>query len=211
VLTVKTSVNSYYRYISMNSIQLNHILVLFVVMTIMYCCNAQYQQQYAHPQQQQPIQHVAQQQQQQQQQPQQQQHVYNNAQQSQQQSNHNVLHDSTRIHDKQHIASHLHGIVTDPDLSKMSEQELQFHYFKMHDNDNNNKLDGSELIKSLIHWHVEESKHLGTNAPPMGTTKMFNDNELEQMIDPILEMDDKNMDGFIDYPEFIAAQKARGF
>lgn len=35
----------------------------------------------------------------------------------------------------------------------MSEQELQFHYFKMHDSDNNNKLDGCELIKSLIHWH----------------------------------------------------------
>ena len=39
------------------------------------------------------------------------------------------------------------------DTSKMSQPELQFHYFKMHDNDNNNKLDGSELIKSLIHWH----------------------------------------------------------
>lgn len=39
------------------------------------------------------------------------------------------------------------------DTSKMSEQELQFHYFKMHDSDNNNKLDGCELIKSLIHWH----------------------------------------------------------
>ena len=39
------------------------------------------------------------------------------------------------------------------DPSKMTEQELQFHYFKMHDADNNNKLDGSELIKSLIHWH----------------------------------------------------------
>lgn len=35
----------------------------------------------------------------------------------------------------------------------MTEQELQFHYFKMHDADNNNKLDGCELIKSLIHWH----------------------------------------------------------
>lgn len=35
----------------------------------------------------------------------------------------------------------------------MSEPELQFHYFKMHDADNNNKLDGCELIKSLIHWH----------------------------------------------------------
>jgi len=39
------------------------------------------------------------------------------------------------------------------DTSKMSEAELQFHYFKMHDSDNNNKLDGCELIKSLIHWH----------------------------------------------------------
>jgi hypothetical protein len=25
------------------------------------------------------------------------------------------------------------------------------------------------------------------------------------------DMDDKNQDGFIDYPEFVAAQKARGF
>lgn len=39
------------------------------------------------------------------------------------------------------------------DTSKMSEQELQFYYFKMHDSDNNNKLDGIELIHSLIHWH----------------------------------------------------------
>ena len=28
------------------------------------------------------------------------------------------------------------------------------------------------------------------------------------MIDPILDSDDKNKDGFIDYPEFIAAQQA---
>ena len=39
------------------------------------------------------------------------------------------------------------------DTSNMSEQELQFHYFKMHDTDGNNKLDGCELVKSLIHWH----------------------------------------------------------
>lgn len=42
----------------------------------------------------------------------------------------------------------------------MSEEELQFHYFKMHDNDNNNKLDGSELIKSLIHWHGNRTNSL---------------------------------------------------
>lgn len=65
----------------------------------------------------------------------------------------NLLHDKDRIHDREHIKEHLHGVLGDPDLSKLSEEELQFHYFKMHDNDNNNKLDGCELIKSLIHWH----------------------------------------------------------
>lgn len=49
-----------------------------------------------------------------------------------------------------HIAEHMEVPM---DTSKMTEQELQFHYFKMHDADNNNKLDGCELIKSLIHWH----------------------------------------------------------
>ena len=58
---------------------------------------------------------------------------------------------------------------------------------------------------------VEESKHLGANAPPQGTTKIFTDVELSQMIDPILEMDDRNLDGYIDYAEFVAAQKSRGF
>lgn len=65
----------------------------------------------------------------------------------------NVLHDSSRIHDKEHLKEHLHEALGDQDVSKLSEEELQFHYFKMHDNDNNNMLDGSELIKSLIHWH----------------------------------------------------------
>ncbi|XP_013783653.1 multiple coagulation factor deficiency protein 2 homolog [Limulus polyphemus] len=123
----------------------------------------------------------------------------------------NLIRDKTHIQDREHIKEHLEGVVNQPDVSQMSEEELQFHYFKLHDNDDNNKLDGCELIKSLIHWHVEESKHLGQNAPPQGTTKIFTDQELSQMIDPILNIDDRNKDGFIDYPEFIAAQKSRSF
>ena len=34
------------------------------------------------------------------------------------------------------------------------------------------------------------------------------DDELIDMIDPILASDDKNMDGFIDYMEFVQAQQA---
>lgn len=93
------------------------------------------------------------------------------------------------------------------DTSNMSEQELQFHYFKMHDSDGNNKLDGLELVKSLIHWH-DEANHDPKSGRPAPEAKIFADEELKNMIDPILDSDDKNKDGFIDYPEFIAAQQA---
>lgn len=68
-------------------------------------------------------------------------------------------------------------------------------------------------LLTFFHFSVEESKQLGANAPNAahGTTKVFTDLELEQMIDPILQMDDKNNDGFIDYSEFVSAQRNRGF
>jgi len=77
----------------------------------------------------------------------------------------------------------------------------------MFDADNNNKLDGCELIKSLIHWH-EQGHHDPNNLTP-NEEKIFKDDELEQLIDPILKMDD-DKDGFIDYPEFLQAQQKAG-
>lgn len=108
--------------------------------------------------------------------------------------------------EREHIGEHVGMPV---DTSKMSEQELQFHYFKMHDADNNNKLDGCELVKSLIHWH-DQANHDPRGGAPMPDPKIFTDEELLAMIDPILDQDDKNKDGFIDYPEFIQAQQASG-
>ena len=37
--------------------------------------------------------------------------------------------------------------------------------------------------------------------------KLFSDEELMTLIDPILKMDDTNDDGYIDYPEFVRAQQ----
>ena len=37
--------------------------------------------------------------------------------------------------------------------------------------------------------------------------KIFKDDELVNLIDPILTMDDNNKDGYIDYPEFVRAQQ----
>jgi len=85
------------------------------------------------------------------------------------------------------------------DTSNMSEQELQFHYFKMHDSDGNDKLDGCELVKSLIHWHEDEHSDDGE------INSIFEDDQLASLVDPVLADEDKNRDGFIDYPEFVAA------
>ena len=82
----------------------------------------------------------------------------------------------------------------------MSDEDLQFHYFKLHDYDNNNKLDGIELMNAMTHYHDEEAEE--------GKNHHYTDDEMGNMIDQILEEDDLNKDGYIDYPEFVASQKS---
>ena len=57
---------------------------------------------------------------------------------------------------------------------------------------------------------VEQGHDQAGNTPPGGAPKappkLFPDEELIQLIDPILKMDDNNQDGYIDYAEFVRAQ-----
>jgi len=94
--------------------------------------------------------------------------------------------------EKEHIAEHMEVPM---DTSKMSEQELQFHYFKMHDADNNNKLDGCELIKSLIHWHEEEDTKTGNHT-------VLTDDFFSKTIDAALVMFDTDDDAYVSYTEY---------
>lgn len=117
-----------------------------------------------------------------------------------------VLNANNIQQEKAHIAEHMDVPI---DTSKMNEQELQFHYFKMHDSDNNNKLDGCELIKSLIHWHdTKEDGDDDHHAEPSATTESHpqDDETLQSLIDPILELMDKDQDGFISYAEYRQAE-----
>uniref|UniRef100_A0A8C0S3J7 Multiple coagulation factor deficiency 2, ER cargo receptor complex subunit n=2 Tax=Canis lupus familiaris TaxID=9615 RepID=A0A8C0S3J7_CANLF len=90
-----------------------------------------------------------------------------------------------------HIMEHLEGVINKPE-AEMSPQELQLHYFKMHDYDGNNLLDGLELSTAITHVHKEEGKQ----APPVSEAELIN------LIDGVLRDDDKNNDGYIDYAEF---------
>ncbi|XP_060610399.2 multiple coagulation factor deficiency protein 2 isoform X2 [Anolis sagrei] len=100
--------------------------------------------------------------------------------------------DKTMVQDKDHIMEHLEGVIDKPE-SEMSPQELQLHYFKMHDYDGNNLLDGLELATAITHVHKEEG---GEHTPTM------KEEELISLIDGVLQDDDKNNDGYIDYAEF---------
>ena len=44
--------------------------------------------------------------------------------------------------------------MNDADELKLDDEEaMEFHYFKLHDYDNNNKLDGLELGAAMTHYH----------------------------------------------------------
>ncbi|XP_077997825.1 multiple coagulation factor deficiency protein 2 homolog [Glandiceps talaboti] len=94
---------------------------------------------------------------------------------------------------QQHIKSHLEDEIGKPE-NEMTDQELQFHYFKLHDYDNNNLLDGIELASAMTHYHEEDEGHEGV---PM------DEDEIAEMIDQILLEDDTDKNGYIDFPEFV--------
>nr|XP_033794189.1 multiple coagulation factor deficiency protein 2 isoform X1 [Geotrypetes seraphini]XP_033794191.1 multiple coagulation factor deficiency protein 2 isoform X1 [Geotrypetes seraphini] len=104
----------------------------------------------------------------------------------------NVHFDKNMVQDKDHIMEHLDGVIEKPE-SEMSSQELQLHYFKMHDYDGNNLLDGLEIATAISHVHREE---VGEHLEAMKEEDLFS------LIDGVLHDDDKNNDGYIDYAEF---------
>jgi len=58
------------------------------------------------------------------------------------------------------------------------------------------------------HCRTEQgSKEQPNGEKPHVEEKVFSDEELVALIDPILQMDDTSRDGYIDYPEFIKAQQ----
>ncbi|XP_045479999.1 multiple coagulation factor deficiency protein 2 homolog [Harmonia axyridis] len=108
--------------------------------------------------------------------------------------------DSALLHDKQHIEEHLEDMVESPDLSKMSDEELEFYYFQTHDTDKNNKLDGLEILQAITHI-LDETDVSGN---------INNDSDFDyyiRLIDQVLTEDDVDNDGFLDYPEYVRSRQ----
>ncbi len=114
------------------------LIISLKLLNIIYCHQNQHQEPFQQQQQQQQ-QHHQQQQQQQYHQQQQQQHP---------QAHHDPMTDNMIKND--HVLEHLDGIINKP-KEKMTQDEQNFYYFKLHDYDNNNMLDGLELVSAFAH------------------------------------------------------------
>lgn len=64
-----------------------------------------------------------------------------------------------------HIREHMKEYMDQPDELKLDNQEaMEFHYFKLHDYDNNNKLDGLELGAAMTHYEDPKEGEHGTHG-----------------------------------------------
>jgi len=113
------------------------------------------------------------------------------------------LHDPNHVHNQQHLREHMQDMLDTEELDKLkldSSEEMEFHYFKLHDYDNNNKLDGLELMAAMTHYH---------ESGPDGKQQAvdIDEDELSRLVETILGEDDLNDDGYIDYYEFVQAQR----
>ncbi|KAF5308916.1 hypothetical protein FQR65_LT00616 [Abscondita terminalis] len=107
--------------------------------------------------------------------------------------------DEELLHDQSHLEEHLPEVI---DLSKMSDEELEFYYFQVHDSDKNSKLDGLEILQAIHHTshNVENSR---------GDIE-DKDNDFQyyvELIDRVLIEDDTDNDGFLSYPEYVAGRQ----
>lgn len=94
----------------------------------------------------------------------------------------------------------------DDQLKLDSDEAMEFHYFKLHDYDGNNKLDGLELAAAMTHFNDE---HTGSGETTNEPGVSLADHELATLVNQLLKADDLNDDGFIDYYEFVQAQRDR--
>ena len=69
-----------------------------------------------------------------------------------QQQNANNGNNNAAMHNinKEHVLEHLDGVINKP-KDQMTVDEQNFYYFKLHDYDNNNVLDGLELVTAFAH------------------------------------------------------------
>ncbi|XP_067203228.1 multiple coagulation factor deficiency protein 2 homolog isoform X2 [Linepithema humile] len=115
--------------------------------------------------------------------------------------------DSELLHDATHLKEDMGPMADQLNFSTMTEHEIEFHYFKIHDFDNNTKLDGLEFLHALQHTFHEsnfaenddENDDVMQSKPDLSW--------IVELIDRVLEEDDLNNDGYLEYLEYVLGRE----
>ncbi|XP_024873954.1 multiple coagulation factor deficiency protein 2 homolog [Temnothorax curvispinosus] len=110
--------------------------------------------------------------------------------------------DAELLHDATHLKEDMGSMADQLDFSKMTEQEIEFHYFQIHDVDNNTKLDGLEILHALQH-SLHESSAYSDEEDAMQSDQDW----IVGLIDKVLEEDDLNNDGYLEYVEYVLGRQ----
>ncbi|KAK4886099.1 hypothetical protein RN001_002370 [Aquatica leii] len=110
-----------------------------------------------------------------------------------------ITQDEELLHDKSHLEEHLEEVV---DISNMSDQELEFYYFQVHDSDKNSKLDGLEILQAIHHTSHDFEYTRGEIVDKEEDFQYY-----VELIDRVLIEDDTDKDGFLSYPEYVAGRQ----
>ncbi|XP_011303917.1 multiple coagulation factor deficiency protein 2 homolog [Fopius arisanus] len=112
--------------------------------------------------------------------------------------------DTQLLHDTAHLIEDMGDFGNEIDVSKMTEQQLDFYYFQAHDVDNNTKLDGLEMLHAIQHsFHHDEDDH---EVVDEASQIPF----IVELIDRVLEEDDLDHDGYLGYIEYVLARQKTG-
>ncbi|XP_052896556.1 multiple coagulation factor deficiency protein 2 homolog [Anopheles moucheti] len=116
--------------------------------------------------------------------------------------------------EREHLEDDLKRLpIGEQSLTEMSEDEKNFYYFKLHDSDNNDNLDGLEMLHAATHHHSkadgqlhgidQNSKHTSDDRAPFLEDEEFN--HIIEVIDDFIEFADTDKNGLLNYPEYINA------
>ncbi|CAH1371236.1 hypothetical protein MTP99_012723 [Tenebrio molitor] len=115
--------------------------------------------------------------------------------------------DAQLLHDKEHLQEHLEEVINEPDLSKMTDEELEFYYFQVHDTDKNSKLDGLEILHAIFHTIHDDEKNEENGEDTNVDSKEEDFEYYVELIDRVLLEDDLDKDGYLSYPEYASGRK----
>lgn len=79
----------------------------------------------------------------------------------------------------------------------MSDEELEFYYFQVHDTDKNAKLDGLEILQAILH-----ANHNRDSEEEDPQQRELDHAHYTELIDRVLEEDDTDNDGYLSYAEY---------